>query len=186
MTSGSTPQTNGHFIKDLGPIFQVAYVEKDFREAIGRWNALGVGPFFVIERVPVPNIYKGQEREATLTLAFSYWGDMQVEIIQQYDEGPSVYRDWMDGSQAGIHHVCILVDDMAGIPERCAREGLSVEQEMKTASAHVIYARMHEGASHYVEFAQYAPGTGPLFDRIRDVCANWDGSDPIRSLGDFI
>lgn len=177
---------SARFIKDLGPIFQVAYVEVDFEKAVSSWNALGVGPFFVADHVKVPYDYQGQNLEAELTLAFSYWGDMQIEIIQQHDYLPSVYRKWMDGSQSGIHHVCILVDDIDDIRERCTGAGLRIDQQMSTASADVIYTQMPHDGSHYVEFAQYAPGTGALFERIRDECARWDGTNPIRSLSEFI
>jgi methylmalonyl-CoA/ethylmalonyl-CoA epimerase len=178
--------TSVHFIKDMGPIFQVAYVEVDFERAVSSWAALGVGPFFAAQHVKVPYDYHGKKLEAELTLAFSYWGDMQIEIIQQHDDVPSVYREWMDGSQSGIHHVCILVDDIADIRGRCAGAGLRIDQQTSTASADIIYTRMPHGGSHFVEFAQYAPGTGALFEKIKNECASWDGTNPIRALGDFI
>lgn len=186
MTLETELQSAVEFVKYFGPIFQIAYVERDFEKAILSWNFLGVGPFFVADHVDVPYEYLGQKLEAKLTLAFSYWGDMQIEIIQQYDDGPSVYRKWMDGSQSGIHHFCVLVDDIAEIRQRCNGAGLRIEQQMSTASAEVFYAKMPHESSHYLEFAQFAPNSGPLFDKIKHECAIWDGTNPIRSLSDFI
>ena len=33
-------------------------------------------------------------------------------MIRQHNDAPSIYKAWRDEGREGLHHVCILVDDL--------------------------------------------------------------------------
>jgi hypothetical protein len=94
----------------LGPIMQIAYVPTDFDAAIDYWTqVLGVGPFFLWEHVAVDHLqYRGARSTPDFSVALSYWGDLQIELIRQDNDARSIYRDWNSNA---LHHVQIVAPD---------------------------------------------------------------------------
>jgi len=113
----------------LGEIMQMAYVPDDFDAAVEHWTKrMGVGPFFLLEDIHLDGMtYKGAPTEARFDLALAYWGEIQIELIRPRDDHPSIYTgEYADvgaGSFGGLHHVCILVDDIADAYAACERQG---------------------------------------------------------------
>jgi len=82
---------------------QNAFVVTDLDAALDHWTrVMGVGPFFVFERVEFAEIwYRGQSAlDIDLSVAIGYWGDLQIELIRQRNDVPSIYTDF-PGRQAG-------------------------------------------------------------------------------------
>src|ERR1700722_1373563 len=118
-------------IADLGEIMQLAYVPPDFDGALKYWiEGMGAGPFFAIDHVKLEGLkYRGTPTDVDFSMALGYWGDMQIELIRQHNDGASIYKAWRDAGQEGLQHVCILVDDMAHARAVCAEAGAVVAQE---------------------------------------------------------
>src|SRR5208282_5664144 len=87
-------------------IIQSAYVVKDIRESINHWvRDLKVGPWFLIEHFQGEDAkYRGGPSNADSALAMSFAGHMMIELIQQYNDAPSVYRETIDKRGYGFHH----------------------------------------------------------------------------------
>ena len=102
-------------IAALGDIMQLAYVPEDFDAAVKHWTqTMGVGPFYIIEGIHLDGMkYRGEPTDAVFDLALAYWGDLQIELIRPRDNHPSVYTGEYGATGNGLHHVCILVDDIA-------------------------------------------------------------------------
>jgi len=68
---------------EFGEIMQLGYVVEDVRATAMEWvEAVGAGPFYVIESQPMNNYhYRGIKTHAEISIAFGYWGEMQVELI---------------------------------------------------------------------------------------------------------
>lgn len=169
----------------LGPVMQLAWLPEDFDAALKHWTkTMGVGPFFIMENIALADMrYMGQPTNAVFTLALSYWGDTQIELIRPENDAPSIYN----GPYAvrdRMHHTCLLVDDIADGYAACAEHGAKILVEGKVGdSGGVIYADPGHGPGSVVEILQPQPGTADLFNMMKQAAAAWDGSDPIRKLG---
>jgi catechol 2,3-dioxygenase-like lactoylglutathione lyase family enzyme len=173
-------------IASLGAVMQLAFVPADFDAALAFWTkTMGAGPFFVIDHVQLEAVkHQGQPAEIDFSIALGYWGDLQIEVIRQHNNAPSIYTSWRDAGLQGVHHVCILVDDMALARRVCADAGAVVMQEARMpGGGEVIYVDTGGGPGTMVEILQSGPQTAPFFAMMRDAARGWDGADPIRRLG---
>jgi hypothetical protein len=163
---------------------QNAFVPHDFDAALTFWTgAMGVGPFFLFPHVRLENtLYRGQPTEVDFSIAIAYWGDLQIELVQQHNEAPSIYKEWRDSGGDGLHHCCLLTDDMSAA--RAAAKGMVVAQEARVpGGGEVIYVETGGGPGTIVEILKPAPGGREAFAMFRKAAENWDGRDPVRRLG---
>lgn len=172
-------------IAALGEVMQLAFVPKDFDAAIRHWTEImGVGPFFLLENIHLDRMkYRGQPTDAVFTLALAYWGDIQIELIRPENDAPSIYTGEYAAVGDGLHHVCILVDDMAAARATCESQGAEVMVEGKFGASQVIYVDPGYGPGSLVEMLQQDPDGPDLFGMIKAAGIDWDGSDPVRKLG---
>lgn len=172
-------------IAALGQIMQLAFVPADFDAALAHWTkVMGVGPFFLIENIHLEGMkYRGAPTAAAFDLALAYWGDMQIELIRPRDDHPSIYRGAYGSTGSGLHHVCILVDDLAAARAVCEAEGAEVVIEGRFGTSEVIYVDPGTGPGTLVEILQQAKDGPDLFAIIKAASIGWDGSEPLRKLG---
>ena len=178
-------------LAELGAVMQMAYVPDDFDAALEHWTqTMGVGPFFLLEGIHLEGMkYCGEPTDATFDLALAYWGDMQIELIRPRDDHPSIYTGEYANVGGGLHHVCILVDNIADAYAACERHGAKIVIEGNFGNSKVIYAdpgpEKGGGPGSLIEMLQQDPDPGApdLFGLIKAAGEGWDGSDPLRKLG---
>jgi Glyoxalase/Bleomycin resistance protein/Dioxygenase superfamily len=169
----------------LGPIAQLGYVVDDISGAMEHWlGALDVGPFFYLPSPPLHDlVYRGEPTDARIGVAITYSGDLQVELIQPLDDHPSPYRDFQRAAGSGLHHVAHFTDEydaaMAAYRARCRTpyyegRGLTADQRFSYFDSPSQRGTVNE----VVETS----GFGGFFDYMRAKCAQWDGTDPIRTI----
>lgn len=173
----------------LGEVMQLAFVPQDFDAAVKHWTqTMGVGPFFMIEGIHLDGMkYRGEPTAAVFDLALAYWGDIQIELIRPRDDHPSIYRGEYAAVGNGLHHVCILVDDIDEAYRVCAAEGAEVVIEGTFGTSRVIYVdpapgRAGGGPGTLVEILQQDKSGPDLFGMIKAASVGWDGSEPLRRL----
>jgi methylmalonyl-CoA/ethylmalonyl-CoA epimerase len=170
-------------LSDIGPVMQIAFVPGDFNAAIAHWTqVMGVGPFYLIENIKLPDsLYLGQPNECVFSIAIAYWGNMQIELIRQENDAPSIYRN---AAGQGMHHSCILTKDLAKARAIAEAAGAKVLVEGRVdPDGAVLYVDTGGGPGTIVEILQPASGTLAVFDVIKAAGRDWDGSDPVRRLG---
>ncbi|WP_448586800.1 VOC family protein [Thermaurantiacus sp.] len=169
---------------DLGPVMQLAFVPSDFEAALRHWTGtMGVGPFFLIENIRLEEMrYRGQPTDAVFSLALAYWGDTQIELIRPDNAAPSIYTGPY-GVRDRLHHVCILVEDIAEAYATCAAAGAEILVEGRFGSSRVLYADPGTGPGTVVELLARDPAAPDLFAVIREAARTFDGRDPVRRLG---
>jgi catechol 2,3-dioxygenase-like lactoylglutathione lyase family enzyme len=169
----------------LGQIMQMAFVPNDFDAALDHWTKnMGVGPFFLIEGIHLEGMkYRGAATEAVFDLALAYWGDMQIELIRPRDDHPSIYSGEYADVGDGLHHVCILVDDIADAYAACEKHGAEIVIEGSLNGSKVIYFDPGGGPGSLVEVLQQSAESPGLFSMIKAAGEDWDGSEPLRKLG---
>lgn len=164
---------------------QLAFVPQDFDAAVKHWTqVMGVGPFFLMEGIHLEGMkYKGDPSDAVFDLALAYWGDIQIELIRPRDEHPSIYRGAYADVGGGLHHVCILVDDIEEARRVCHASGAEIVIEGALGDSKVIYVDPGSGPGHIVEILQQGEGGPDLFAMIKQAGEGWDGGEPLRKLG---
>ena len=173
-------------IAGLGAVMQLAYVPADIDAALAFWTrTIGAGPFFALDHVRLDAVrYRGAPSEIDFSMLLGYWGDLQIELIEQHNDAPSIYRDWRAAGGEGLHHVCILVGDMAPARAAVAAASATIAQEaLVPGGGEVIYADTGGGPGTMVEILKPAPGTREVFAMMRAAAQGWDGTDPVRRLG---
>lgn len=176
-------QANG--LSALGEVMQLAFVPTDFDAAIAHWTTvMGVGPFFLMEGIHLEGMkYRGKPTEAVFDLALAYWGEMQIELIRPRDQHPSIYTGEYADVGGGLHHVCILVDDIEQAYAACVRHNCEIVIEGSLGNSQVIYADPGAGPGHLIEVLQQDSDGPDLFGMIKAASQDWDGSQPLRTLG---
>ncbi|QIB66838.1 VOC family protein [Kineobactrum salinum] len=97
----------------FGGIRQLGMVVRDADKAMEEWGKLGVGPWFTMRNFIVDDfIYRGKTSPAPeLTLCFACSGALQIELIQQHNDVPSAYQDFLAQGKEGAQHVAAWFSD---------------------------------------------------------------------------
>jgi hypothetical protein len=168
----------------FGELKQLGYVVRDIHAAMKYWHEVnGVGPWFYIDRVPMARFeYMGQSSALEMSIALSFSGAAQVELIQPRNDAPCLYKDFLDAGQEGLQHIAYWPEDYEAAKAQAAAQGLKVGQEGNIAGrGDFIY---YQTAGHHgtcVEFAEFNAYRQFQFAEMERICRAWDGSDPIRT-----
>ena len=166
----------------LGPIMQNGFVVADWREAALHWaETLGVGPFFVVEHVEFSECrYQGESTNIDMSVAIAYAGGFQIELVEQHNDAPSIYRDFLLNNAPGLQHVGALTEDLdAALDLNDLRERI-VQDGVTAAGQRFAYVDtvLHNGTMLEIIETDEAMRKG--FAYMQDAAADWDGSRPVR------
>ena len=167
-----------------GPIRQIGYVVTDLDEALASWVELGVGPWLVIRGLPIHALYRGEPCETTLSLALSNSGEMQVELIQQQDDTPSIFTEFLESSGPGYHQLAYWIEDFDDTMKSVLDAGWPVVWSGGEGfGVRFAYVEPPNSPATIVEISELTSAQAASAKFIRDAAAYWDGSDPIREMG---
>ena len=169
----------------FGPIAQNGYIVDDLERAMNHWvTKLGVGPFFFVRGMSFERyVYKGRASSPVINVGFANSGDLQIELIQQTNDEPSSYKEFLQESGPGLQHVAVWRPDYDDATKQFLSLGLEVLQEGSAGEGRrfAYYdTRLHAGS--IMEVFELAPDSRDFFKTIRDAAKNWDGADPIREI----
>jgi hypothetical protein len=170
------------FGQPLGAIFQYAYVVEDAEREIARFvERLGVGPWSVRGPwQPPAGRYRGGPTKPTLTVARAFAGHAMVELIQQHDDGPSVFRE----RGLGFHHWGIVSrrfdEDLARYAAAGYAEAFS---DVLASGSRVVYVDATRDLPGMIELVEHSDAQERLYTQIYEAAVGWDGRDPIRREG---
>lgn len=172
--------------RNFGPIRQNGYVVRDIHAAIDHWvNVHGVGPWFLIEKVQTDWFrYRGEDSPVDMTIALANSGGLQIELIQQNNDAPSLYRDFLEAGHEGLQHVAYWSTNYQDLYDHSIAQGLKVGHEGQIGGEQGRFCYF-ETAAHpgsLIEISDISGSKGKTFAHIRRVAQDWDGSDPIRII----
>jgi hypothetical protein len=167
----------------FGPLRQMGYVVRDIEGAMAHWaNVCGIGPWFYAEKLPLTAFsYRGQRHDgmhASIALANS--GDVQIELIQQRCDTPSLYQDFLRAGHEGLQHWSSWPEDYDAIYRRALAAGYEVGQEGDSARGRFVYFLNEGHPGTIIEMADMTPSRRRIFDKVREAAIGWDGADPVR------
>lgn len=172
----------------LGAPFQLGFVVRDIESAMRFWiDTMGVGPFTLMEEVrPRRCVYRGVETDAPIAVGYAYWGAMQVELIQQWNDAPSPYRDFLAAGREGLQHLAFYADDPVAADRQLRAGGMDMVYEIDTGEPHVIaYYEDRARPGSMTELVPMTDARARFHGALRADRDRWDGSDPIRRYPDI-
>lgn len=170
----------------FGPIVQLGYVVTDLDAALRHWTqTMGVGPFLVTRRIDYAELnYRGRPIAVENAVALASHRGMQIEIIQQTGGDASMFSDFVARRGGGLHHVCVLTEDLERDLRIWNDRGTGVLMGGRT-TAGIPFAYLDsdpEDQGRVIEIVQPSPGLTRFFARLDNLAENWDGQEPIRWL----
>src|SRR5215469_14083412 len=160
--------------------FQLGFLVDDISEAAARWSRVfGVGPFHVMPVFESRMVYRGQETTVTAQVAVTQAGPVQIELIHQFCDTPSVYKDWSRDGSCALHQLATVTPDYDGSKARYEALGYEVTAENRS-TMRVAYVDTSADFGFYTEVVEQSPGFLANMDKISKRSAAWDGADPVR------
>jgi glyoxalase/bleomycin resistance protein/dioxygenase superfamily protein len=167
----------------FGNIAQLGYVVRDIDAAMEHWVQNGVGPWFYVDRVQLDYFrHRGVDSDMEMSVAIANSGDIQIELIQQRNDAPSVYKEFLDAGREGMQHIAYWTNDFQALYDKALALGYKVAQEGSIGGnqGRFAYLDTERDQGTVIEISDVSGPKGQFFSYIRDVAANWDGADPIR------
>ncbi len=170
--------------RHFGKITQNGYVVRDIEAAMRHWSeVLGVGPWFYAAQAPIEGFqYRGTTSDCKISIALANSGPLQIELIEQRNNAPSLYRDFLEAGHEGLQHIAYWSDRFDDAVARAHSLGWSIGQ-----SGHVgldgrfAYFETESHPGTVVELSETSGAKGVMFKRIAEAARDWDGQDPIRT-----
>jgi methylmalonyl-CoA/ethylmalonyl-CoA epimerase len=115
----------------LKQLVQIGIVVADRDQTTKALTSLfGIGPFRLVDWPDRPESeyqYRGLDEKIRIRQAFVQLGAVEIELIQPL-EGHNAYKDFLDETGGGIHHVLFEVRDIEPVLQELAKSGITVLQ----------------------------------------------------------
>jgi hypothetical protein len=169
----------------FGAIRQNGYVVRDIEAAMRYWSeVVGVGPWFYTPHAPIQNFtYRGRPSDVDVAIALANSGPLQLELIQQHNDAPSLYRDFLAAGQEGLQHIAYWTENFAADRQRAIDMGFRVGHEGVTGRyGPFVYFESEGHRGTVVELSDVGGLKLKLFEHIATAASTWDGADPVRAF----
>lgn len=172
-------------LASVGTITQIAFIPADWEKAIEFWTKIiGAGPFFELPHIGLSNTrYRGQPTEVDISALLGYWGNIQIELIRQHDDTPSIYNEWRPDQGERVQHLGILVPDFdQAFDDLKSKGGVAAFETEITGATRAAYFEM-AGIEPMVEILSLKPHFLNLWEKMKQTTREWDGfTDPVRPV----
>ncbi len=162
---------------------QVCWVVPDLQQAMQQWGRqAGVGPFFYFDDVVYENaVYRGRPwQPVKFHAAIAQAGGMQIELVEQLEEGASIFRDVVPAGGRGLHHMSIYTADFERDLAFYREAGAEVAFSGLMKGAPVCWVDTVATLGFMTEIITANPLKEQVFARFREAADNWDGSELVR------
>jgi hypothetical protein len=163
--------------------FQLGFVVDDLVAAATRWATVhGVGPFHLLKVVEQPLVVRGEAAPVSIQVGVAQAGPVQIELIQQHCERPSLYRDWSADGGRPFHQLATVTSSYDARKAHLESLGYEMAAESAGGRTRVGYFDTVADFGFYTEVVEEPPGFLDQLQAISKTCATWDGTDPVRLL----
>lgn len=128
--------------KVFGEIRQLAFIVEDIDAAMQTWaKRLGIGPFFIKREIQFEDFfYRGKAAQSpTTSIALANSGFIQIELVQQHCDTPSIYKEHLDRGNPGMQHVSswVSTEELERLRTELPNQGYELAQSCTIASSGV-------------------------------------------------
>jgi catechol 2,3-dioxygenase-like lactoylglutathione lyase family enzyme len=176
----------------LGPLRQLGLVVKDIDSAIEYWaRIMGVGPFLVLRNREFDNYeYRQTPSQApVVSIAIAFTGALQIELIQQHNQAPSAYLEFLAGGMEGTQHLCAWFDSRAAYDVAHAKltgDGMVLVHQGRSRGVDMRFAYFEAPGGRTWPMIEISEGLLPvcraMFESLQSDSVNWDGVDAYREI----
>ena len=119
-----------------------------------------------------------------MTLGIAYSGRIQLELIQQHNDAPSMYKDAIDaGRVPGQHHLGFFRRDYDERLAEAKAAGYEIGQSgVLGGGIRFAYLETEAQPGMIAEYVELTDPGEAAFVTMHQASLDWDGSDPIRGL----
>ena len=176
--------------KLYGPIMQMGFVVDNFEDPIKHWTEkLNIGPFFILEHLDLKDFhYRGNKSDIDFSVAISFSGDMQIELIKQHCDTPSIYNEFSEIKRGDLHHICRLTPDINNDIKILENQGYKNIQGGETEDSGIKFAYLdaQENYGSILELAELAEENLALTEAMKNASKNWDKKVSIMELEEIL
>ncbi|GAA0585641.1 VOC family protein [Rhizomicrobium electricum] len=172
----------------FGEVRQIGYVVRDIEAAMKYWSEiLGIGPWFYAPKIVDQHFeYKGRPSPIQRAVALANSGPLQMELVQQLNDAPSMYLDFLKAGHTGAQHFAYWTTDFDSDIARLTAQGLKIGMYGSVgAGGRYVYFETEFHPGTVIELSEISGAKGTLFRQIREASENWDGSNPVRPFPDL-
>ena len=173
-------------MQPLNTVRQLGYVVSDMDAAINYWvNTMGAGPFFFIKHCALKNQQlRGQPAavDVDVDIALGNSGDVQIELIFQRNETPSVYNETAASGHVGLHHFGLMPNDYDKAKKHYTDQGFDVAFQATVSGAELIYFDTRNAIGHYTELWETSDVFDDVARLVESAAVDWDGKNPVRPM----
>lgn len=168
-------------------IVQMAWVVDNLEESASRIAAaMQAGPFLMLRHIQLDDPrHRGRPQRTDFSLCLAQAGDVQIELVEQHDETPSVYRDvFPDGPPGGMafHHVAVIVPDVFAETARYNALGFPTASSGRFGTIDFTYVDTTAAGGFMVEVLPDVPEMHAFFGKVRKAAEDWDRAAPWREF----
>lgn len=166
-----------------GAIRQIGFVVSDIDVALETWVKMGVGPWFVMRELSIKAVYRGHPCEVVQSIAMANSGALQIELIQQHCDTPSIFTEFVSADGEGFHQIAYWVDDFDSAVQAAEAAGYPVVwRNADQEGVSFAYVEPPTGPVAIIEIMELDDNTRAMEALVRGAAEGWDGTDPVRSL----
>jgi hypothetical protein len=162
-------------------LFQLGFVVDDITEVATQWARIhGVGPFFVRPRMNVSCTFRGAPYRLEMQVASAQAGPAQIELIAQYCDTPSIYREFVAKGHSVFHQICTVTPEYDAKKAYYEALGIELASEIIVPGQRVAFYDTVNDFGLFTEVAEQSDAFLEDLGRRSQICAQWDGTDPLR------
>jgi len=171
-------------MQPLETIRQLGYVVNDLEAAIEYWiHVLKAGPFFLIKHCALEDqVFRGRPSEVDVDIALGNSGDVQIELIYQHNNVPSIYNESEPTGHVGLHHIGLMPTDYKRSRMQYTDLGYEAAFQSRVSGAELIYFDTRKAIGHYTELWERSEVFDDVARLVEEAAVDWDGKDPVRPM----
>lgn len=170
-------------MQGFGEIRQIGYLTDNIEQAMQSWmEKSSVGPFTHYKNLTLPFCYKGVISEVEMDVGIAFRGDMQIELIQQTNDAPSVYQAFYQRNQMGLHHLAYITQDMDSSLAMAEKKGFDIVATLDAAIGRFAYFQDPTMPEVFYEFLEVPQSLESFWQDSIAAAKNWDGSINVQTI----
>ena len=171
----------------FGPARQTAYIVPDIEAAIEEWGRqMNLGPFALCREIAplTGSRFRGEPSgDIVMNVAFAYIDALQLELIEQVNDTPSMYREAVEKRGYGHHHYGFCVEDFDAAYDRAVPADYEAVVDAGVKGiARMSYIESRTIPGLVCEVIEWNDLTRPYFDGIRSFIEGADDSQLVHEL----
>src|SRR5262249_43372587 len=126
--------------------------------------------------------HRGREVTQETQIATAQAGPVQIELIQPFGDGPSIFRDLFPSGETGFHQLCTVTHDFDGKLAQFEALGYEIAGSIDARGHRVAYVDTVADFGFFTELVAHRDDFLAQLAENSRLCEHWDGTDPVRLL----